>query len=319
MELDDFIGAAKEFLRETILTNSCDESGKRWLAIPGHQAGVIRAMKVHRDPLEIRLKKRPNTEFYEQAATLLFAFLLDRLQSRTVLDVGASSGYFGLLAASRLEHPPKVHSFEMQPVLVDTARETAKRARLDDQLTSNLAGLTDHHIGEKKIWYARTLLFEEEPARRDYEEAWYIRLKFFLQGRNYQRTRGLKSARVSLTSLDHYCQQFDVRPDLMKVDVDGYEGKVLAGGARMFAECMPTILLELHADRKQRDGFTRRSLVAPLLDLGYLALFITDHHDPRHCDLVAVDRGHALWDRDATDMVLFVSPRKLDELVVGDR
>lgn len=42
-------------------------------------------------------------------------------------------------------------------------------------------------------------------------------------------------------------------PDLVKIDVEGAEGAVLRGGARLFAELRPTVYLALHGEDQRRE------------------------------------------------------------------
>jgi len=92
---------------------------------------------------------------------------------------------------------------------------------------------------------------------------------------------------------------------LIKIDVDGYEGKVLQGGMRTFAKHRPAIMLELHKDELIRFGETRRDVVGRLFGIGYKAMFMTDHHVPKACRVVSVDLDHPLVARQETDFLLF--------------
>lgn len=131
--------------------------------------------------------------------------------------------------------------------------------------------------------------------------AWWRQLKFAIR----RQPRGLTKTRVLVTSIDHFVTQHAVVPDLIKIDVDGYEGKVLQGGMRTFAAHRPAIMLELHKDELIRFGETRRDVVSRLFDVGYRAMFLTDHHVPKSCRVVDVDLDHPLVARQQTDFLLF--------------
>jgi FkbM family methyltransferase len=58
-------------------------------------------------------------------------------------------------------------------------------------------------------------------------------------------------------------------PDLVKIDVEGFEAEVLEGGERMLREHMPDLCLEMHGDGKA-DKIRRTTRVLNLLlDFGY--------------------------------------------------
>lgn len=306
MPIADLHRDAARYLHETRLGNVTDADGRRWLEIPGHVGSVIAAHRPTRDPFEIRLAPHPNTKFYEETTTLLLSFLLTRLRPKVFFDIGASIGHFSLVAASHLAAHPDVHAFEIQPPRIKKLEQVADRVVLTGKITCHLAGLSDVHSGNKRIWYARTKMFEYEPSPSEYREAWWRRLKFAIQG---NKKRDLYSAEVLLTALDRFCSERGLVPDLMKIDVDGYEGKVLRGARRILDSVQPVILLELHKDALQRDGILRYNVVALLFEAGYQALFVTDHQRLAKCRLVQADFGHPLFVRQETDMVLFIPAR----------
>ncbi len=309
MVLSDLQSDAMQFFATTKLSNVADADGQRsWLQIPGHSKHVIPSFKQVRSPFEIRLAQRSNRKFYEETTTLLISFLLARFKPDVFLDVGASNGYFSFVAASHLMARPVAHAFEMQPKAVDKIRKQAGEVTLPGKVHGHLIGLSDRHIGLKRVWYARTKMFEEEPAESEYREPWWIRLKFAVKGSKIKRNT-LSSAEVLLTSLDHFCAERNLLPGLVKIDVDGYEGKVLCGAHKMLRDLQPIILLELHKDAKQRFGLLRADCVDMLFKANYAALFITDHHNLDRCNLVEATAGSPLFARQETDMVLFIPPR----------
>jgi FkbM family methyltransferase len=266
---------------------SCDQSSDQFM-VPGHR------------PLTATGRfARPGK--YEETALLLLSFLIGRLRPKVFFDVGAASGDFARVAASHIASPPAVHAFEMQPLRVQGMCEALERDGLGGQVAVHLAGLSDHHEGKKDIWFARTHLYEREPAPHEWREAWWRRLKFAIR----RQPRGLSKARVLITSIDHFVAEHAVVPELIKIDVDGYEGKVLQGGMRTFAEHRPAIMLELHKDELIRFGETRRDVVSRLFGVGYKAMFMTDHHVPKACRVVSVDLDHPLVARQETDFLLF--------------
>lgn len=236
----------------------------------------------------------------ENAVILLLSFLITKLRPRVFFDVGSASGDYTCLALSHIASPPRVHAFDMRPEAHKIMCERVAAAGFDGVVTPHLAGLSEVHQGESDIWFARTRLFEQEPEKSQYQEPIWRRIKFFLRNRK----RGLVKTRAELTSIDHIANVQGIMPDLIKIDVDGYEGKVLRGGIGTFARHRPPIMLELHKD-KLLNGETRADVVGTLLDIGYEALFLTDHHDPKACRIVPVDRRHPLVARQETDFILF--------------
>lgn len=302
---DNLKEGLSRFLAESRLVNLTDGEGRRWLSIPGHEAGVLPAYT--NTKRRWRLSQHSNAEFYEETATLVFSYLLGRLRPETVFDIGAWRGYFSFLAASHSAARPTVYSFDMRPLGIEVITQRALELGWTDRVHPRLCGLSDTHVGTTRVWAARMKMFESKPQEAEYREAIWRRLKFFLKG-NTQR--GLKEVDLTVTTLDRFCADHGVAPRLMKVDVDGYEGKILRGAENLLKTTRPTILLELHRDEAQRDGITRTKVADILFGAGYEALFLTDHHMRERCQLVPVQPGHPLLARQETDMLIFY-PREI--------
>lgn len=307
MNLEELRTDAEKFLSETVLSNLIDKNGQRYLQVPGHLPHFIPAYE-RSSGVGFRFKKSKNVEFYEATTTLILSFLLSRFKPKTVFDVGASSGYFSFLASTHIETAPKVYAFDMRPDQILALNARTGELGLGNKVTGHLAGLSDEHHGNKRIWYARTLMFEEKPTPSEFLDPWYVRLKFTLHGKS-TKERGLKEAIVFLTSLDAFCDANQLEPGVIKIDVDGYEGKVVKGAKALMRDVRPVFVLELHKDSKQRFGILRRDVTQLFFDADYDALFLTDHHDPRNCCIVPVSINDPLLARQKTDMILLI-PRR---------
>lgn len=290
------------FLAETRLSKATDPQGREWLSISGHSNGAIQAQPRHRMWAG---RRSANSEFYEEATTLVMSYLLGQLRPTTFLDVGAWKGYFSLLAASHLASRPTAYAFDMRPSGIASINEKVQGLSLPGRVEGRLVGFSDRHVGSTKIWYSRMKMFEREPEPSEYREAPWRRLKFLLKG---NKERGLQTVDLLVTSLDQYCTDHGLVPQLIKIDVDGYEGKVLRGARDLLTRVRPTIFLELHKDEVQRDGILRDQVVGMLFDAGYSALFLTDHHKRDRCKIVPVESGDPLLKRQQTDMIVFLPP-----------
>lgn len=72
-----------------------------------------------------------------------------------------------------------------------------------------------------------------------------------------------------VTSLDAEVERLGVRPDLVKIDVEGYEYEVLLGGRGLLRERRPALAFELHLDLLDQRGISPRQVVAELKSHGY--------------------------------------------------
>ena len=167
-------------------------------------------------------------------------------QSQTILDIGANTGLFSLLAQA-LNPQASIHAFEP---IARFASELEQNCRLNDfririwqQAVSNQDGETVIYDLPLKQHYHASLI--ESEASRHYGG-------------------GLIKRKVHTICLDTFIQKQGLeRVDLMKIDVEGYEPEVLEGMGDSLAAMRPTLLLEIQSDERAR------RIEAVLKDLGY--------------------------------------------------
>lgn len=298
---DAFLEAINGAMRAFDYERTFNADGTLDIRAPGHSAVTRwpkRRWRPFRDPGR-------RTAGYELPVAAAASFILRHFAVNTFYDIGASRGFLALLAASTEGRNIVAHAFEMQPDSVRKMEaERTARPELAQRFHPHLAGLSDSDEGARTIWFSRTRMFDYKPEPHEYREAWHRRLKFLLRGvKNRDR---LQEARVTVTSIDAFAASNGAAPDFLKIDVDGFECKVIPGGMDTFARTRPFLLLELHKDDLlRRFGQSRRDVVQPLLDAGYYAAHIDDHNETKASGLTRIAPDDAIWSRQTTDMFLF--------------
>lgn len=179
-----------------------------------------------------------------------------------VFDVGSLFGYFALLAY-QLFDKADVTVFEMHPGGLQV-------------LTRNLytgmriipAAVSDGDTWkEETVWLSAFNIYQEPEGGWD---------KLADQpGAMKQRgaeNRGRGFAKVTFTTIDHVVFTGHLNPDLMKIDVEGYQTKAIRGALKTLDRCRPIVIIELHDPEKtSRMHTTNAETVQPFFDLGYKA------------------------------------------------
>jgi FkbM family methyltransferase len=165
------------------------------------------------------------------------------------LDIGANFGYYSVMLASRLDKQGVIHAFEPNPPTL---------ARLRHHVAIN--GLED-------------LIQVHAVALSDQEGTAALAMREGNTGSANIVSSDAASAPVRLATLDAFCdEQGLTRLDAVKIDVEGFEERVLMGGQRSLRRWRPVLLLELEPARLADKQSSAERVARLLHELGY-ALF----------------------------------------------
>jgi len=78
-----------------------------------------------------------------------------------------------------------------------------------------------------------------------------------------------QAADMEMTTVDREVDALGIVPDVVKIDVEGYEYEVLRGARRLLQQRKPVLCLELHLDVLERRGVPPAEIVADLQSYGY--------------------------------------------------
>lgn len=177
-----------------------------------------------------------------------------------VFDIGAHFGEYTLLASSRVAEQGGVHAFEAQPTTAALLRRNCEANQLRNA-TVNWCAISDRE-GEVEFDVC------DEPTMS----------AIATSGR--KAARHFRRIRVPSITLDGYCQQHSVWPDLLKIDVEGAELLVLRGAAGILqrsAPHAPALLFECLEDTYRQFGYGRHDVIGYLQSYGYEIFRLTEN------------------------------------------
>ncbi len=202
-----------------------------------------------------------------------------------VFDVGGHAGQFAKLFAGLVPRG-RVFSFEPGGYALSILTRVVRLRRLSNVTVvptglSDAAGSAVLHMPVKasgSYGFGLSHLGADETRRRQRDEE------------------------ISLTTIDAFCDQQALhRLDFIKADIEGWELRMLTGGARAIARFRPVILLEVSAAHLARAGDTVEDLWKFLENLGYRPTPLATAASgfavaPRHGagDLLWLPEGHAM-------------------------
>lgn len=177
---------------------------------------------------------------------------LDACQAtHTFLDVGAHIGLYTLPAALIMRGRGQVHAFEPSPVNFEHLNRHIKM----NDLTN--VTVTETLVGDSNA-----------PAILNFDDSDVNAMNTMAKLESGPKA-SFRALEVKQTRIDDYCSQKSIKPDLIKIDVEGADLKVLKGAEQTLRKFKPRIFLSLHPALMKKMGDEVEDLVTFMQGLGY--------------------------------------------------
>lgn len=168
----------------------------------------------------------------------------------TFLDVGAWIGFYSLLASQLVGASGRVYAFEPDPTARASLEENVRLARVCNIQVIPL-GLSDFE-GEADMVGCGGSGSQVVCQRTD------------------------ASFRCSVTTLDKFVSSHDILPSFVKIDVEGHEDAVLAGGQHTLGKPEVDTVIEFHEQHLADKGIDPNTVYRSIFELGKL-VFLLDN------------------------------------------
>ena len=163
---------------------------------------------------------------YEVETSHVFAALARR--AKVVIDVGANTGFYSLLACL-MNETARVVAFEPAPRIAEilerniSLNDWGDRCEIRREAVAERCGVTQFHVPHSNVPTSASM-------HRD----------------GFRGYAG-DLIDVPVVTVDSICERFE-RVDLFKIDVEGFEHKVLEGMTETLGRCHPNIFIECNID-----------------------------------------------------------------------
>jgi len=188
---------------------------------------------------------RSNLRRYE--ARVYQAFIQRIEKGMRVFDIGAHIGLFTLAAAKRVGNEGRVYAFEP---------------------STEAAEILNHHIRlngwQDRVEVVRAVVCDVDGV-----------VPFYVEGLSVAASLGRENIEAPLkvetpsVTLDRFCKVRSIKPDVLKVDVEGAELLVLRGARDLLMTENLSIFCEIHPGRMQYCQSSLAELDAFLGNIGY--------------------------------------------------
>lgn len=183
----------------------------------------------------------------------LLKLLIDK--SNTFIDIGANVGFISLLASSiqiKKNGFASVHSFEPDPNVYQWLKANSE---LNPNLNLHINPLAvGANVGSGDLTIS---------AR----SGWSTMAREPVGGFAFLPKAG--KVTVPIISIDRYCLENDVKPSIIKIDVEGLEADVLHGAKNIIQSYRPYLIMEINPLRLAAANTSGVQLLSILVDHNY--------------------------------------------------
>ncbi len=190
------------------------------------------------------------------------AYLNSAIQpGQTVLDIGAHKGGYLYFMLQRVGKQGKIFAFEPQSALYGYLTKMKRMCRWDN--------VTLEHLALSDTETVVTLYIPTHKTPKSSSPGATI-------VPNQENAVSFTTETIPTQTLDAYCRVHHLRPDFLKIDVEGNELQIFQGGINTLKNCKPRILVEIEARHIGRDKVLET--FAFLQALGYKGYVIQGLH-----------------------------------------
>jgi len=277
----------------TLATMALEVQGQHFQVVtPDENPYVQKFKQVYRD--------RAGYE-YEAVLSALLKIVLLEISEPVYFDLGAFIGYFTFWPAKLLGPNRKVYAIESNPEHIEILKQ----------------GLELNQLQNVEILHS-ALSDKVETLR--------------ILNNSVSAIGNPGGQEIQSESLDQLCQRLNLSPNVIKMDIHGFEGKVLQGMKTILQDSLEFLFLELHPNvylEKFTPGITRGMILDQLEAAGFSNYYVAGHRYSwsdgmqrffetgkfAYQAITPENRGLILFDRH--NQILIVSSKRPLESLIG--
>lgn len=200
---------------------------------------------------------------YELAIITCLNNVIGKYKNIIFADIGSFIGFYAIYFSKLTNDLNKVYAIESNELYCDDIKRSLKLNNLNNVEICN-AILSDKD--EEQIFYREFALMEEN-----------LNSVNFQNKKLYEEIKNNSKKNIT-TKLDNLFLKDEKKPNILKIDVHGAEGKVIRGGKDLLKKNVNVILLELHSQNYLNiysEGIKREEIISDLNQLGFKTYLIS--------------------------------------------
>lgn len=164
-----------------------------------------------------------------------FILMCKEYQYKSFIDIGAHCGIFSSVYSSTVKNH---NCYSIEPIKEHIER-IKKIADINNfSISTNQIGL-NNYIGENKYYGDHMVNFINEDFKK----------------KDLHFSEDTEVFSIKIETLDHFVNIREIKPDLIKIDVEGYEIPILEKSINTISNYNPDLLIETHRDECKNLGW----------------------------------------------------------------
>lgn len=257
----------------------------------------------------LRANYADSQEGFEPLMTAVLRYIAARKPEITLFDVGAEYGLTSLVTATLFDKA-NLHIFEMNPF---THRAMRRNLALNRHLPAhchfNQVLLSDNNGMSEVVFrhYTAKVVGASEGKKISDSKILITRIRNRLKKLVGIKSRGdFLRAQFKEQTIDAYCEEHKATPQVIKIDVEGSQYKILKGAVNTLKHSRPILLVEFDAPGSANDiGRSNREILKFIGEFGYKCVW--GHHRIKNTDLQPIDADTKL-DIEVNSLAVFYHP-----------
>ena len=193
-----------------------------------------------------------NFEYWGKQHNNLFnTYLKIAKTSKCFFDIGAHIGIVTIPVALNMKNSGQVYSFEPSKRNLYFLKYHIKKNNVKN------VKIVDKIVSSKTMSNVRFYEASETTGMNSIIK---------INEKNVTTMKKMKSI-----SLDDFCESEDLKPDILKVDIEGSEVDLLIGARKIISKHKPIIFLSYHAKHLKELGYKRNAMIKIIKELRYVA------------------------------------------------
>ncbi len=194
-------------------------------------------------------------------------------EGQTFLDIGANIGLLSCVASKKVKDSGKIIAVEANPKTIEILKFNLELNNCKN------AAIIPFGLGDVKT-----------------KELFYQNTKLYRGGASFLNQGNESGTEIEIDTIDNLFP--NEKLDMVKIDVEGFELKVLEGGVNVFKKNRPIFIIEVSTNREQEVGVTPSEIRQFILDLGNYKLFKFSGTKERISKLIEVKSDKDLPEHD---------------------